>query len=108
MGYDRRSGSDRRRRDIGPPPGVAGRRRDDSQGTLSSVDANDLAIALKAIQAYAETHPRPSQVTQDQAAEMVGVSRATIHRMIRAGQIKLNKFGRIPIIEVDRALQVNS
>lgn len=42
-------------------------------------------IAVKAVQIYAETHPRPSQVTQDQAAEMVGVSPATISRMVKAG-----------------------
>ena len=32
--------------------------------------------------------PRPSQVTQDQVAEMVGVSRATVSRMVKAGQLK--------------------
>lgn len=63
-----------------------------------------LRIALKAIQLYAESHPRPSQVTQDQAAEMVGVSAATISRMVKAGELKLNKFGRISIGEIDRAL----
>lgn len=66
---------------------------------------SELELAAKAVQLYAETHPRPSQVTQDQAAEMAGVSRMTIHRMIKAGQIKLNKFGRIPVAEIDRALR---
>lgn len=61
-------------------------------------------IAIKAVQIYAETHPRPSQVTQDQAAEMVGVSPATISRMVKAGTLKLNKFGRIPVSEIDRAI----
>lgn len=64
------------------------------------------AVAARAVQLYAEAHPRPSQVTQDQAAEMAGVSRATIHRMVKAGQLKLNKFGRIPTAEVDRAIEV--
>lgn len=64
----------------------------------------ELDIAAKAIQMYAEQHPRPSQVTQEQAAEMVGVSPATISRMVRAGTLKLNKFGRIPIAEIDKAL----
>lgn len=67
---------------------------------------SEVEIALKAVQIYAETHPRPSQVTQDQAAEMVGVSPATISRMVRAGVIKLNKFGRIPVSEIDRAISV--
>lgn len=65
---------------------------------------SELEIATRAVQLYAETHPRPSQVTQDQAAEMVGVSRATIHRMIKSGNLKLNKFGRIPVAEIDKAL----
>ena len=64
----------------------------------------DAAIA-RAIQLYAEAHPRPSQVTQDQAAEMVKVSPATISRMVRSGRLKLNEFGRIPISELDRALR---
>lgn len=62
------------------------------------------ADILRAIQLYAEMHPRPSQVTQEQAAEMAGVSRATIHRMIKAGNLRLNDFGRIPTVELDRAL----
>ena len=72
---------------------------------LVTVDrATVLEIARMAVQHYAESHPRPSQVTQDQAAEMVGVSAATISRMVKAGVLKLNKFGRISIGEIDRAL----
>ena len=67
---------------------------------------SELEIAVKAVQLYAETHPRPSQVTQDQAAEMAGVSPATISRMVRSGHLKLNKFGRVPVSEVDRLLSV--
>jgi excisionase family DNA binding protein len=62
------------------------------------------AVAYKAVQLYAETHPRPCHVTQVQAAEMIGVSRPTITRMIKAGQITLNKFGLIPINQIDKAL----
>lgn len=65
---------------------------------------SELEIAVRAIELYAAKHPRPSQVTQEQAAEMVGVSAATISRMVKAGTLKLNKFGRIPIDEIDRAL----
>ncbi len=64
----------------------------------------EVDIALKAVQLYAETHPRPSQVTQDQAAEMAGVSRGTISKMIKSGRLKLNEFGRIPVSEIDRAI----
>mgnify|MGYP006314798487 FL=1 len=65
---------------------------------------SEVDIALKAVQIYAETHPRPSQVTQDQAAEMAGVSRGTISKMIKSGRLKLNEFGRIPVSEIDRAI----
>ena len=65
---------------------------------------SEVDIALKAVQLYAETHPRPSQVTQDQAAEMAGVSRGTISKMIKSGRVKLNEFGRIPVSEIDRAI----
>ena len=79
-----------------------------TRGHYSHLDSynagTELQIAAKAVQMYAETHPRPSQVTQDQAAEMVGVSPATISRMVKSGNIKLNKFGRIPVSEIDRAI----
>mgnify|MGYP003505425893 FL=1 len=65
---------------------------------------SEVDIALKAVQLYAETQPRPSQVTQDQAAEMAGVSRGTISKMIKSGRLKLNEFGRIPVSEIDRAI----
>lgn len=65
----------------------------------------ELAIAIKAVQLYAESHPRPVQVTQAQAAEMLGRSRPTIARMVRAGVLKLNRCGMIPISEIDRALE---
>jgi hypothetical protein len=64
-----------------------------------------IAIALKAVAIYAETHPRPAHVTQLQAAGMVGISVPTLRKMIRAGNIRLNKFGLIPITEIDRALE---
>jgi excisionase family DNA binding protein len=64
-----------------------------------------LDVAVKAVQVFAEMHPRPSQVTQQQAAEMLGISRHTVARMLKAGTLKLNKCGLIPITEVDRALR---
>jgi DNA-binding transcriptional regulator LsrR (DeoR family) len=64
-----------------------------------------LQIAMKAVQLYAETHPRPIQVTQKQAAEMLGKSEITVSRMVKAGTIKLNSAGMIPISEIDRVLQ---
>ena len=64
-----------------------------------------LSVAIKAVQLYAETHQRPAQVTQTQAAEMLGLSRATVNRMVQAGLVRLNKCGMIGITEVDRLLQ---
>lgn len=67
-----------------------------------------LETAIKAVQHYAETHPRPVHVTQTQAAEMLGVSRPTVSKLLRCGVLSLNKVGLIPIAEIDRALQKSS
>ena len=47
---------------------------------------------------------RPPHVTQKDAAEMVGVSRGTISKMIEHGTFRLNDFGLIPIEQIDAAL----
>lgn len=65
----------------------------------------ELTIARRAVQLYAETHPRPPQVNQKQAAEMLGVSARTVHNMIKAGTLKLNRCGMIPIEQIDAVLQ---
>lgn len=64
-----------------------------------------MTIAIKAVQIYAEMHPRPPHVNQQQAAVMLGLSHVTVRKMIRAGTIKTNEAGQIPIIEIDRVLQ---
>jgi len=64
----------------------------------------EIEIAIKAVQLYAEQHPRPSSVTQVQAAEMIGISRETVRKMIRQGRIKMNEVGMIPVCEIDRVL----
>lgn len=73
---------------------------------MNSLDlkADSLSIALKAVQLYAETHPRPGHVTQSQAAEMLDCSTPTVGRMIKAGILSLNKSGRIPTYQVDAAI----
>ncbi len=38
---------------------------------------DELDIAIKAVRAYAEMHPRPTQVNQTQAAQMLGISSRT-------------------------------
>lgn len=66
---------------------------------------SDLDTAIKAVQIYAEMHPRPPHVNQQQAAEMLHLSHVTVRKMIRAGTIKTNEIGQIPISEIDRVLQ---
>lgn len=60
-----------------------------------------LNVAREAVRMYAETHPRPVHVTQTQAAEMLSLSRVTIGRLVKAGTLKLNKFGLIPVGQID-------
>lgn len=64
---------------------------------------SELEIATRAVQRYAEQHPRPTQVNQKQAAEMLGVSARTVHNMLKAGLLRLNKCGMIPIELIDDA-----
>ncbi|WP_232356734.1 hypothetical protein [Burkholderia multivorans] len=67
-------------------------------------EADVLRMAHRAVRLYAESHPRPTQVTQSQAAEILGLSRTTVGKMVKFGDLKLNKCGMIPIDQVDRAL----
>lgn len=63
-----------------------------------------LEIATKAVQLYAETHPRPPHVNQKQAASMLGFSEKTVSVMVKDGRLKLNECLMIPITEIDRVL----
>jgi excisionase family DNA binding protein len=63
-----------------------------------------LQIAHAAVRLYAETHPRPVQVTQSQAAEMLGMSRPTVSKLVKSGVLKLNRCGLIPVAEIDRVI----
>lgn len=67
--------------------------------------AEILQIAARAVQLYAEQHPRPPHITQSQAAEALKVSKSTVSRMVRCGQIHLNACGLIPISEIDRVIE---
>lgn len=72
------------------------------------MSAETITAAFEAVRLYAETHPRPIQVTIEQAQPMIGRSHTTIRKMIRAGIIKLNACGMIPISEIDRAISPRS
>ncbi|HJP70035.1 MAG TPA: hypothetical protein VJ846_14155 [Sphingomicrobium sp.] len=62
-------------------------------------------LAVRAVEIYAERHPRPPHVTITQAASMLALSRHTVSKMVRMGQIRLNKCGLIPIEQVDALLR---
>lgn len=64
-------------------------------------DDQTLRIAARAVQLYAETHPRPTQVTQRQAAEMLHVHPKTVRNYVAAGKLPLNGCGLIPVEAVD-------
>ena len=63
-----------------------------------------IEIAVQAVRLYAETHPRPPHVTQKQASEMLRLSAPTVGRLVRAGKLRLNAAGLIPIGQVDALL----
>ena len=52
--------------------------------------------------------PRPTQVNQTQAAEMLGLSRITVGKLLRSGVLRLNACGLIPIEQVDAARSVRA
>lgn len=61
-------------------------------------------VLARGIRMYAEMHPRPTQVTQTQAAEILGVAPRTVRRYIRAGRLKLNGYGYLSIVDLDALL----
>lgn len=61
-------------------------------------------IALAAVRAYDESHPRPKLVSKTQAAEMLGITYPTLSRLIEAGHIRVNQIGKIHVSEIDRQL----
>ena len=69
---------------------------------MTTTEEYALAIATQAVRLYAESHPRPTQVNQSQAAEMLRLSRPTIRALLRRGSLKLNACGLIPIEAIDR------
>lgn len=65
-------------------------------------------IAVRTVELYAAQHPRPTQVNIKQAAEMLGLSVPTVRKLMRAGEMSLNRCGLIPIEQVDRVRTVRS
>ncbi|MEX3924371.1 hypothetical protein AB4Y36_10120 [Paraburkholderia sp. BR10936] len=75
-----------------------------NQALTQKIDMTEATqAALAAIEIYAARHPRPTQVTIGQAAEMLGLSRWTVAKLVDMGTLALNRCGRIPIEMVDAA-----
>lgn len=74
----------------------------ENRASWASLTAIAEQAAARAVQLYAESHPRPTQVTQRQVAEMLGISTRSVRNYIVAGKLKLNGCGQIPIEGVDR------
>lgn len=68
------------------------------------MNTEHIEIALAAIQIYGASHPRPSEVTQEQACELLGRSAPYVRKLIRSRKLATNGNGRIPITEIDRML----
>lgn len=75
---------------------------------MSDLESIAERAALRAIPLYAKQHLRPTHVTIGQAADMLQIGRWKATRLVRAGILKLNSCGLIPIEEVDRARGVGS
>ncbi|QRM21013.1 hypothetical protein GBK02_09040 [Dechloromonas sp. TW-R-39-2] len=47
---------------------------------------------------------RPESVTQAEAARILGKSKPTIGRLVKAGTFRLNALGNIPMTQIDSAI----
>jgi len=68
------------------------------------MNAEVIDIAAKAVQLYAETHPRPPHVNMTQAADMLGCGLFKVRSMLKHGSLRLNECGLIPIAQIDRVI----
>jgi len=76
-----------------------------SDATVGSpTDADIIRIVHRALQIYEARHPRPAHVNLKQAAEMLGISRHTVTKIMRMGKLRYNACGLIPIEQVDKLL----
>ncbi|MBY4833667.1 DNA-binding protein [Burkholderia dolosa] len=75
--------------------------RDEPRACLS--ESEIVRIASRAVELFKQQHPHPTHVTQMQAAEMLGISRWTVSKMVKTSNLKLNRCGLVPIEQIDRA-----
>jgi len=64
-------------------------------------DEQMLLLIDRAIVEFEREPKRPPHVTQAVAADMLGLSRATVGKLVRTGELRLNGVGRIPIGQID-------
>lgn len=67
-------------------------------------DKQMLLLIKRAIVEFERETKRPPHVTQAQAADMLGLSSATVGKLVRTGELRLNGYGRIPIGQIDMFL----
>ncbi|MDF0500845.1 helix-turn-helix domain-containing protein [Burkholderia cenocepacia] len=67
-------------------------------------DEQMLLLIDRAIAEFERQPKRPPHLTQAQAADMLGLSRATVGKLVRSGELRLNGVGRIPIGQIDMFL----
>lgn len=67
-------------------------------------------VARRAAEETARRLPasRPQHVTKTDAAKLLKVSIPTVSKMIKFGTLSLNDCGRIPIEQIDRALEARA
>lgn len=79
-------------------------KREDLEGMLRDV-AEMTARRVGAMMLAKASNMRPLHVNQTQAAEMLDLSVSTISRMVKSGQIRLNKCGMIPVEQLEECVQ---
>lgn len=74
---------------------------------ISAPPKNDNShdLAVRAVEIYAQRHPRPVHVTLTQAAQMLELSRPTVRKLMMAGKLRFNSCGLIPTEQIDNLLR---
>ena len=67
----------------------------------AEIAKNAAEMAVKAVLAM---RPRPSYVNKSQAAEMLEVSPGAVTNLLKRGDLKQTKTGRIPVAQIDGLL----
>lgn len=64
-------------------------------------DEQMLVLAQRALDLFESEPRRPVHVTIKQAAELLGLSRYIVSKMLKTGELRYNRCGRIPIEQID-------